>query len=88
MYEIRTLGRDRYEHRGEPGRGQGNGNRTGRLRTVEDMIELTAPQVAGGEEPFRSRVRSELKGKTERLERLATELLAKWAWETPNPLQT
>ena len=71
------LGRDYYEHGGDPGRGHRNGNRTGRLRTAEGAIEYTAPQVASGEEPFRSRVRSDLKGNTERLERLATELLAR-----------
>ena len=72
-----TLGRGYYEHGGDPGRGHRNGNRTGRLRTAEGAVEYTAPQVAGGEEPFRSRIRSELKGNTERLERLATELLAR-----------
>ena len=72
-----TLGRDYYEHGGDPGRGRRNGNRTGRLRTAEGAIVCTAPQVSGGGEPFRSRIRSELKGNTERLERLATELLAR-----------
>ena len=71
------LGRDYYEHGGDPDRGHRNGNRTGRLRTAEGAIEYTAPQVADGEEPFRSRIRSELKGNTERLETLAEELLAR-----------
>ena len=72
-----TLGRDYYEHGGDPDRGHRNGNRTGWLRTAEGAVVCTAPQVVGGEEPFRSRIRSALKGNTERLETLATELLAR-----------
>ena len=33
------LGRDYYEHGGDPDRGHRNGNRTGRLRTAEGAVE-------------------------------------------------
>ena len=49
-----ALGRGYYEHGGDPGRGYRNGNRTGRLKTAEGMVNYTAPQIAGREEgvPF------------------------------------
>ena len=71
------LGRGRCGHGGGPGRGHGNGIRIGGLRTAEVAIECTAPQVAGGEEPFGSRIHSELKGNTERLETPAQDLLVR-----------
>ena len=40
-------------------------------------MAFTAPQVAGRDEPYRCRIRSEFKGNTERLETLAVEILAK-----------
>lgn len=72
-----ALGRDYYERGGEAGRGCRNGVREGRLRTAEGMIDFAAPQVAGREEPFRSEIRGHLKGRTEALEGLAVELLAR-----------
>jgi transposase-like protein len=76
--EVRdALGRDYYERSGEDGRGYRNGVRPGRLKTAEGLIDFAAPQVAGREEPFRSGVRDHLKGRTEALEDLAVELLAR-----------
>jgi putative transposase len=72
-----ALGREYYEHGAEPGRGYRNGSRTGRLKTAEGMIEYAAPQVAGRDEPFRSEIREHLKGRTQALEDLAVELLAR-----------
>ena len=72
-----ALGRDYYERGGEAGRGYRNGAREGRLRTAEGLIDFAAPQVAGREEPFRSEIRGHLKGRTEALEGLAVELLAR-----------
>ena len=72
-----ALGRDYYERGAEEGRGYRNGVRTGRLRTAEGLIDFAAPQVAGREEPFRSEIRGHLKGRTEALEGLAVELLAR-----------
>jgi putative transposase len=72
-----ALGREYYEHGAEPGRGYRNGSRTGRLKTAEGMIEYAAPQIAGRDEPFRSEIREHLKGRTQALEDLAVELLAR-----------
>jgi len=72
-----ALGRDYYEHGAEPGRGYRNGVRPGRLKTAEGLIEFAAPQIAGRDAPFRSQVRDHLKGRTEALEGLAVELLAR-----------
>jgi putative transposase len=72
-----ALGREYYEHGAEPGRGYRNGSRTGRLKTAEGMIEYAVPQVAGRDEPFRSEIREHLKGRTQALEDLAVELLAR-----------
>ena len=70
-----ALGRGYYEHGGDPGRGYRN--RTGRLKTAEGMVNTTAPQIAGREEAFRSEIRTHLKGRSEALEDLAVEMLAR-----------
>lgn len=70
-------GGDYYEHGAEPGQGYRNGVRSGRLKTAEGFVEYSAPQVAGRDEPFRSEIREHLKGRTEALEDLAVELLAR-----------
>jgi transposase-like protein len=72
-----ALGRDYYERGAEDGRGWRNGHRTGRLKTAEGAIEFSAPQVAGRDEPFRSAIRDHAKGRTEALEDLAVEMLAR-----------
>jgi transposase-like protein len=76
--EVRdALGRDYYEHGGEDGRGYRNGHRTGRLKTAEGEIAFSVPQVAGREAPFRSEIRTHARGRTEALEELAGEMLAR-----------
>ena len=40
-------------------------------------MDCAAPQIAGREEPFRSEIRESLKGRTQALEDLAVELLAR-----------
>jgi transposase-like protein len=76
--EVRDdLGREYYEHGREPGGGYRNGVREGRLKTAEGFIDYSAPQVAGTPEPFRSELRSHLKGHSEALENLAIEMLAR-----------
>jgi len=76
--EVRdALGRGYYEHGGEPGQGYRNGSREGHLKTAEGRIDYTAPQVAGRLEPFRSELRAHLKGRSEGLEDLAVEMLAR-----------
>jgi putative transposase len=72
-----AVGRDYYEHGAQPGQGHRNGYRTGRLKTAEGLMEYSAPQVAGRNEPFRSTIREHLKGHTRGLEDLAVEMLAR-----------
>ena len=72
-----TLGREYYEHGVQPGQGYRNGYRMGRLKTAEGLMEYSAPQIAGRDEPFRSGIREHLKGHTQGLEDLAIEMLAR-----------
>jgi len=72
-----ALGRDYYAHGSEPGRGYRNGYRTGRLKSAEGAIEFSAPQIADRAEPFRSRLREAVQGRTEELEALAVEMYAR-----------
>ena len=72
-----ALGREYYEHGAAPGQGYRNGVRTGRLKTAEGFVEYAAPQVAGRDAPFRSEIRAHLNGRTQALEDLAVELLAR-----------
>src|ERR1700720_2202345 len=72
-----AVGRDYYEHGAQPGQGYRNGHRTGRLKTAEGLMEYSAPQIAGRDEPFRSAIREHLKGHTQGLEDLAIEMLAR-----------
>jgi hypothetical protein len=67
-----ALGREYYEHGAQPGQGYRNGYRTGRLKTAEGLMDYSAPQIAGRDEPFRSAIREHLKGHTQGLEDLAT----------------
>ena len=71
------LGRDYYARGAAPGQGYRNGYRRGKLKTAEGLIEYAVPQVAGLEEPFRSRIAGHLKGHSEALEGLAIEMLAR-----------
>jgi transposase-like protein len=66
-----------YENGAEPGAGYRNGYRHGHLRTAEGPIEYGVPQVADRAEPFMSRVRARLAGRTAELERLAVEMFAR-----------
>src|SRR4029453_9833891 len=61
----------------QPGQGYRNGYRTGRLKTAEGLMDYSAPQIAGRDEPFRSAIREHLKGHTQGLEDLAIEMLAR-----------
>ena len=72
-----ALGRDYYEHGASAGQGWRNGVRMGRLKTAEGLVDYAAPQIAGREEPFRSEIRENLKGRTQALEDLAVEMLAR-----------
>jgi transposase-like protein len=72
-----VVGRGYYEAGAAPGSGYRNGYRRGRLRTAEGAIEYGVPQVADRPEPFVSRVRAGLAGRTAELERLAVEMYAR-----------
>lgn len=61
---------------GAPG-GYRNGYRDGRLKTAEGEIDYAASQVSDRAEPFRSRRRALLSGRSEELERLAVEMYAR-----------
>ena len=53
------------------------GCRTGRMRTAEGAVEYTAPRTAGRSDPFRSKIRPELKKSSEGLKNLAVEMLSR-----------
>ena len=72
-----AVGRGYYEAGAAPGAGYRNGYRRGQLRTAEGAIEYGVPQVADRPEPFVSRVRAGLAGRTAELERLAVEMYAR-----------
>ena len=72
-----AVGRGYYENGAPPGAGYRNGYRRGRLATAEGSIEYGVPQVADRAEPFVSRVRAGLAGRTAELERLAVEMFAR-----------
>ena len=72
-----AVGRGYYEHGATPGRGYRNGYRPGRLKSAEGAIAFSAPQIADRSEPFRSRLREMLQGRTEALESLAVEMYAR-----------
>jgi len=54
-----------------------NGYRAGKVKTAEGAVEYSAPQVRDTSEPFVSRVRAALSGRTRELERLPVELYAR-----------
>ena len=72
-----AVGRGYYENGAAPGAGYRNGYRRSRLPTAEGAIEYGVPQVADRPEPFVSRVRAGLTGRTAELERLAVEMFAR-----------
>src|SRR5207249_969358 len=72
-----AVGREYYENGAAPGAGYRNCYRRGRLSTAEGAIENGVPQVADRPEPFVSRVRAGLAGRTAELERLAVEMFAR-----------
>ena len=72
-----ALGRDYYVRGAAPGAGYRNGYRRGRVHSAEGAIEYSAPQIADRAEPFRSRLREVVRGRTEELEALAVEMYAR-----------
>jgi transposase-like protein len=72
-----AVGRDYYARGARPGAGYRNGYRVGRVKSAEGAIEFSAPQIADRTEPFRSRIRELVGGRTEALEGLAVEMYAR-----------
>lgn len=72
-----AVGRDYYARGAAPGAGYRNGYRAGRLKSAEGAIEYSAPQIADRAEPFRSRLREIVRGRTAELEALAVEMYAR-----------
>ena len=71
-----ALGSGYYEHVVDR-RGYRNGYRRSRVKSAEGEIEFAVPQLADMGEPFRSKIREVLRGRTEELERLAVEMYAR-----------
>jgi len=63
-----VLGREYYARGATPGAGYRNDYRTGRVKSAEGAIEYSAPQIADRDEPFCSRLRQVVRGRTEELE--------------------
>lgn len=69
------LGVDRYE-RGGGRQGQRNGYAEAHVDSGEGQIELQVPQVRNNAQPFESKLLGFLKGRTEIVEKLVTEMYA------------
>ena len=72
-----ALGREFYEHGAKSGGGYRNCYRLGRLKSAEGAIDYAVPQVSDRAEPFRSKIREVISGRSEELERLAIEMYAR-----------
>lgn len=80
-----ALGRGYYEREAggesaaadKPAAGYRNGYRTGRLQSAEGPIEFALPQLSDRPEPFVSRVRQHVQGRSGELEKLAVEMFAR-----------
>lgn len=70
------LGRDRYE-RQEEGVGYRNGYKPGRIRSAEGEIPLHVPQVRGTDTPYRSKLLEFLRGNSDVLEYLVTQMYSR-----------
>ena len=66
-----ALAWDYYARGARPGVGYRNGYRTGRVKSAEGAIEYSALQIADRSEPFGSRLRGLVGGRTKALEALA-----------------
>lgn len=70
------LGRERYE-RQEEVKGYRNGYKPGRIRSAEGEIGLDMPQVRGSAEPYRSKLLEFLRGNSDVLEYLVTQMYSR-----------
>lgn len=67
------LGRERYERAGET-KGYRNGYKPGKVRSAEGELALGVPQVRGSEPVYHSRLMDFLRGNTDVLEYLVTQM--------------
>ena len=70
------LGRERYERQPEV-TGYRNGYKPGRIRSAEGEIALEMPQVRGSEQPYQSRLLEFLRGNSDVLEYLVTQMYSR-----------
>ena len=70
------LGRERYERQAEPV-GYRNGYKPGRIRSAEGEIPLSVPQVRGTSEPYHSKLLDFLRGNSDVLEYLVTQMYSR-----------
>lgn len=72
------LGRGFYQREGgEQVRGYRNGYRSADLDSAEGKIEFAVPQVSDTDQPYQSRIRQHIQGRSEQLEQVATEMFAR-----------
>jgi len=72
------LGRGFYQREGGGAvRGYRNGYRTGHLDSAEGEIPFAVPQVSDTPQPYESKVRQHVSGRSEQLEHLASEMFAR-----------
>ena len=70
------LGRERYERQAEPV-GYRNGYKPGRIRSAEGEIALQVPQVRGTDDPYQSKLLAFLRGNSDVLEYLVTQMYSR-----------
>jgi putative transposase len=70
------LGRERYERREEV-RGYRNGYKPGQVRSAEGEIGFAVPQVRGSEQPYHSKLLDFLRGNSDVLEYLVTQMYSR-----------
>lgn len=70
------LGRERYERQAEV-TGYRNGYKPGRLRSAEGEVSFDVPQVRASEQPYRSKLLEFLRGNSDVLEYLVTQMYSR-----------
>jgi transposase-like protein len=71
------LGRGHYERGDRESAGWRNGYEPARIKSAEGMVPLSVPQLRGTADPYRSRLLGFLRGNTDVLERLVSEMYAR-----------
>lgn len=81
--QTEYLGRQRYERQSKEGEDEENppvhrnGYMPRKLRTAEGVLEVSVPQVRGGEQPYRSTIMNRFGSRTEALEGIVVEMYAR-----------